>query len=188
MLLTSPIMIGEVPGVVGGLGVLTIVAGTFLLSGGSRKNGWTEPLRALFRERGVILMLLVAFIWSISGNMDRVGLRHCTPFWWVFFLMAGITLGLSGMLWGKRKELDITWKELYSRPIVFVGTLNALSMICYIIAIGDGFIAYVVSVKRLSIFLGICWGYLFLKEENIRQRVMGSVVMFLGLLIISFSK
>jgi uncharacterized membrane protein len=59
-------------------------------------------------------------------------------------------------------------------------------MITYMIAIGGGIIAYVVSIKRLSIFLGICWGFFFLNEKSIRQRLLGSAVMFIGLLIVSF--
>ena len=45
-------------------------------------------------------------------------------------------------------------------------------------------VAYVISVKRMSLLIGVFYGYLFFKEKNIRERLSGAMLMFVGFLMI----
>jgi uncharacterized membrane protein len=47
--------------------------------------------------------------------------------------------------------------------------------------------AYVVAMKRMSGVFSVFLGNIFLKEANLRQRLLGSFVMLLGVLLIVFS-
>lgn len=61
LLIMSPIILGEFPRAWGLLGVLLIVAGSYMMNIQERRNGYIEPFRMLFREKGPKLMLAVAF-------------------------------------------------------------------------------------------------------------------------------
>jgi uncharacterized membrane protein len=45
-------------------------------------------------------------------------------------------------------------------------------------------VAYVISVKRMSLLIGVFYGYLFFKEKNIRERLFGATLMFIGFLMV----
>jgi uncharacterized membrane protein len=47
-------------------------------------------------------------------------------------------------------------------------------------AIALGLVGYVTALFKLSAVFTIVWAWLFLGEENIRQRLIGTVVMLIG--------
>ena len=62
MLVTSPLMLGEFPGPRGLLGMLLIVAGSYVLNLHARHRGWWAPFVALAEQPGSRCMLGVAFL------------------------------------------------------------------------------------------------------------------------------
>ena len=91
LLITSPLMVGEFPGIFGLIGIFLIVTGSYLLninhSKKSRSQGYRNryfaPFKALLKEKGPRLMLVVAFIWSMTANIDKIGLQNSSPLFWV---------------------------------------------------------------------------------------------------------
>lgn len=47
-------------------------------------------------------------------------------------------------------------------------------------AIALGLVGYVTALFKLSAVFTIVWAWLFLGEENIRQRLFGAIVMLIG--------
>jgi uncharacterized membrane protein len=45
-------------------------------------------------------------------------------------------------------------------------------------------VAYVVAIKRTSTALSVIWGALFLKEKNIREKLLGVGIMLAGVTLI----
>jgi drug/metabolite transporter (DMT)-like permease len=41
-----------------------------------------------------------------------------------------------------------------------------------------------ISIKRMSIIIGVVYGYFFFKEKKIRERLSGALLMFLGFVMI----
>ena len=73
LLITSPLTLGEFPNLFGLFGILFIVAGSYMLNIKQRKEGWLVPFKALLSQNGPKFMLIVAFLWSISANFDKIG-------------------------------------------------------------------------------------------------------------------
>jgi len=82
MLITSPIILGEFPNTYGLMGIVLIVAGSYILHFREKSKGYLAPFRAMVREKGPRLMLLVAFIWSITANFDKIGIQNSSVFFW----------------------------------------------------------------------------------------------------------
>ncbi|MCX5719013.1 MAG: EamA/RhaT family transporter, partial [Nitrospirae bacterium] len=64
------------------------------------------------------------------------------------------------------------------------GIFYSFMVASHMIAISLANVAYVISVKRISIIIGVLFGYLFFKEKNIRERLLGATLMFSGFVII----
>jgi drug/metabolite transporter (DMT)-like permease len=114
MLLTSPLILGEVPSALGLLGVLTIVGGSYLLTlPDPSRSGFWAPMKALLRNRGARLMLVVAFLFSISANVDKVGVLASDPVFWGVAVSAFIAVStFLPMLLARRSRFSGTRKRL----------------------------------------------------------------------------
>lgn len=183
-LFTSPVMIGEYPGPWGIAGVLLIVLGSYILNLDAKKNGLLEPFSQLIKSSGARAMLGTAVIWSITGNIDKIGIAHSSQFSWFFLVIACMAAALGGLT---LRYSTISFQEVWvKRNLLYtLGVFHASSSIFYVLAINLTLVAYVVSVKRLSVVLGVLWGTLVLKEEGLSQRLPATACMLAGVLCIS---
>jgi uncharacterized membrane protein len=65
-----------------------------------------------------------------------------------------------------------------------MGMLGAIAVIFQMKALELTLVARVISVKRLSTMLTVFWGFLILKEDNFQQRILGSLIMILGVFLV----
>jgi uncharacterized membrane protein len=64
------------------------------------------------------------------------------------------------------------------------GIFYSFMVISHMIAISLAQVAYVITIKRMSLVIGVLYGYLFFREKNIRERLLGAALMFLGFAIV----
>ncbi|MBI5343904.1 MAG: EamA family transporter [Deltaproteobacteria bacterium] len=76
------IFLGERPSAAGVAGIVLIALGAYLLNASALRFSITGPLRAIIKEPGSVLMVIVAFIYSITSTLGKVALKHSSP---VFF-------------------------------------------------------------------------------------------------------
>ena len=79
--LLSFVVLGEVPQKAGFLGIFLVGAGSYVLTW-EGKGSPLGPIRALRRERGSLLMLTVALIYSLTSALGKLGVLYSSP---VFF-------------------------------------------------------------------------------------------------------
>jgi len=82
LLFTSPWMVGEFPGFLGFLGILLIVGGSYTLSIQGTHMSLLDPFLAMLKEPGPRRMLSVAAIYSLTSNIDKIGVQHSSPIFW----------------------------------------------------------------------------------------------------------
>lgn len=183
LLITSPVIVGEFPNIFGILGVLLIVLGSYTLKLKKKGEGHLAPFKALLKERGPRYMLLVAFIWSITSNFDKLGVLNSSPIFWVISVNSFIAAAmLPIVLYKPRSELKQIRKNLKS--LIPVGFFNAASLVFQMTAIGLALVSYVISIKRTSILFSVLFGFLIFREKGIKSRLLGASIMFLGILLI----
>lgn len=184
MLITSPIILGEFPNVYGITGIILIVSGSYMLNLKEKKKGYLEPFKALVKEKGPRLMLLVAFIWSITANFDKIGIEHSSVFFWPVAVNAFIAVGFIPVVLtkskGKTRQLTKNYKTLLP-----IGLFHGLMIVFQMIAVSMTLVAYVISIKRTSATLSVLFGSLFFKEKGLRERLAGSLIMILGVVLIT---
>lgn len=187
LLATSPLMIGEWPKPLGLAGVLLVVLGSYVLNIKERHAGFFAPFKALVREKGPRLMLIVAFIWSITSNFDKIGVKNSSPLFWVLAMNVYMALVLLPIVLYKSRQgvkvVVANWKSLLP-----VGLFNATAQIFQMTAVSLTLVAYVISVKRTSVIFGVIFGALLFKEKGLKERLVGAAIMVAGVALIMFSK
>lgn len=183
LLVTSPLMLDETPGPAGMVGVILIVAGSYLLNIKERRRGLLAPLKALLGEPGPRLMLAVALIWSVTANIDKIGVQASTPLTWAIAVNAFIAVGMLPLvLW--RWRVGRASRALPWAALLPVGLCGGLTTLCQMTAISLTLVPYVIAVKRLSILFSSLAGHLFFGEKGLRERLSGSLLMLAGVVLI----
>jgi len=184
LLITSPLIVGEFPNLFGFFGVILIVVGSYLLQVKKRAEGILQPFKSLLQQKGPRYMLLVAFIWSISANVDKIGVMNSSPTLWITSMSMFISIGLFPFtykhLFGKTVEIKKTIRMVFP-----IGLVYSFVILNQMIAINLTLVSYVISIKRMSAVFAVFWGFLIFKETGIKERLLGVSIMILGVLLIT---
>ncbi|MCK5332414.1 EamA family transporter [Candidatus Parcubacteria bacterium] len=186
LLVTSPLIVNEFPTTIGFIGVLFIILGSYFLNINEIKNGYLEPFKTLLKEKGASLMFIVAFIWSITSNIDKIGVQNSSSVFWVFSvnLFVAILIFPIFLLKVSNQKANIL-KNINN--LIILGLLTMLTLIFQMIAITLTLVIYVIAIKRTSAIFSVFWGYYFFKEKNFKNRLFGSLIMVLGVIFIILS-
>lgn len=181
---TSFIILSENPSLLGLIGIVLITAGAYLLKIEESKK-ILDPLKKLWEERGVQLILAVILIYSVTANIDKIGVKESSAVMWpltVYFLS---TLFMTPVMIKKSKG----WRQKISkdwRPLALLGLLGGASIILQMAAFELTLVSYVVAIKRLSIPVAVILSFLMLKEkDSFKERMEGSILMVIGAVLIS---
>ena len=131
-------------------------------------------------------MLLVAFIWSLTSNIDKIGIIHSTVLFWVLSTHVASAIIFFPLVFYRLHKNKIRLSLPMLKPMLSIGLLSAMRSIFQMSAIALTLVAYVISIKRTSVILGIWFGYLFLKEKGFAERLTGSIIMVLGVFLIAW--
>ena len=184
MLLTSPLIVGEYPNFFDYIGILLIVAGSYLLNIKEKSQGYLAPFKALLNEPGPKFMLIVAFLWSITSNFDKIGVKNSSPIFWLFSLFGTMTILLLPVL--LQKTPNPGTKILKQLPMLAtMGFFNAIGVLCQMQALTLTLVVQVIAIKRTSVLMGVLFGHFIFKEKDIQQRLLGAGIMILGVFFIS---
>ncbi|MEA3546709.1 MAG: DMT family transporter [Thermodesulfobacteriota bacterium] len=183
ILLTGSLILNETINSWGITGVGLIVGGSYLLNFSSLKKGLLKPFKSILQEKGSLLMLGVAFIFSFAAVVGKKSMIHSSPlfFTFFFFLIFNITL-LFGLFLFKQTN----WSSIIQnrRKGLLLGSLLTTHVVCHGLAIMLTTAVYMITVKRSSILFSIILSSFILKETNIRSRGLGALLMFCGALLI----
>lgn len=197
-----PVLNRSWPTMLGGIGVGVLTLGIYLLNQ-ERGAGFLAPFRQLKKERGSMYMLLVGFIWSITANLDFVGMNQSNPAFYVLLNHGFISLAsfFLAYLYLNRGKIPAEEKAGpgFLRITFIYGTGIALSMILHLVAyLWIPEVPYVIAGKRagtmfFALLLGIAAAtFGGLKErfadekKNLGMRILGTSLMVAGMLIVIF--
>ncbi|MFQ5685589.1 MAG: EamA family transporter [Candidatus Scalindua sp.] len=184
LIVTSYIILGEKPDKFGFIGIVLVVIGAYLLNVHTISQGFLAPFKAIAKENGSVLMIIVAFMFSIGACLGKTAVQHSSPAFFSVIYIFLLSLFLFIIISFKSKHF---LSKSISRPVpfIFIGMLIAIMIITHLKAISLIEVSYMVSVKRLSILFGVFYGVVFFKETNIKERFLGATVMVSGIIVIA---
>lgn len=183
MILTGFIVLGEVPNSWGIIGIGFVVAGSYLLHVTKIKYGYLSPFKAILREPGSILMLAVAFIYSVLAVLGKKAIQHSSPLFFGFFYLATFDVAILILFPFLKK---IKWRDILIIPAkgLSVGLMLFLHVLFHSLAISMVEAIYMIAVKRMSIPFSVFYGWILFKEADIGARMLGALLMFAGVVLI----
>ena len=185
LILSSYLILGERVSFQGSIGIIFITAGGYTLNLHELRRGIFEPFKAITREKGSILMIGVALIYSITSSLGKMAIEHSSAlFFGITYFIAVTVIFAPIALWMGRTEKKIFISEKQFKGLMLPGIFYSIMIISHMVAISLTKVAYMISVKRTSLMIGIIYGYLLFKEKNIRERISGAVLMFIGFVMI----
>lgn len=184
MLITSPLIVQENPTVADAIGIFLIVIGSYVLNLRERKHGYFAPLKALLRNKGSRFMLMVAFIWSITSNFDKVGVVNSSPLFWSTALYAYLAVGMFPIaFFNSRHKFKQILPNL--KPIMVVGFFHAIAITFQMIAVTYTLVTQVIAIKRMSALISVLFGHFLFQEKGLRERLTGAAIMVFGVIVLT---
>jgi drug/metabolite transporter (DMT)-like permease len=184
LLVTSPLIVHESPSITDAIGVFMIVVGSYVLNLRERSRGYFAPLRSILREKGSRLMLMVAFIWSITSNFDKVGVVNSSPLFWSTALYLFLAIGIFPIvLYKSRHHLDQLLPNV--KVLATIGLFHALAISFQMIAVTYALVTQVIAVKRTSALISVLFGHFLFKESGLQERLAGAAIMVAGVMVMA---
>lgn len=184
LIITSYLILGESVDVSGFFGILLVASGAYILNVHTARYGMLEPLRAIIKERGSLLMVMVAFIFSITSNLGKIAIQHSNPLFFSVFYITLLSFTLFPIMFLKNGREGLS--NIFKRKIFYIiGLCFAIMTVFHFAAINLTEVPYMIAVKRTSLLFGIIFGAIFFGETNIRERLTGGIVIIIGVMLIS---
>lgn len=188
LLITSPLLVGDVPTTQDIVGIVCIVAGAYVLHIQSVHRGLLAPLLAVFRQPGPRRMLSVAFIYSLTSNFDKIGVQNSSPLFWSLSIASVMTIGFLLLLRFLPQQNIVAPHTGTLGILLFIGLFQTMGLLVHNTALSLGPVPSVIAVKRSSILFAVVWGFVFLHERQVGERLAGALLMVIGIGILGFGQ
>jgi drug/metabolite transporter (DMT)-like permease len=185
LILVSYGIVGEKVSVQGGIGILILAAGSYVLHLHQMRRGIFEPFRAIFREKGSIYMLFVALIYSVTSSLGKVAIEASSPLFFgtTYFIALILFFTPVALLMGRLDIRRFVQSKQY-RVMVLPGIFYSIMIVSHMLAMSLTKVAYMISLKRTSVIIGVIYGYILFRERNIKERLAGAIIMLVGFVMI----
>ncbi len=171
---------GERPTPIALVGILLVIAGIFILTGGLRLfRGFDNPLAIVYG------LLTGVFIASYTlWDKRAVSFFLISPLIYYYTSIVLRVLLLAPYALTRRKELLDIWRGHY-RETIGTGILSPLSYFMILSALVFTPVSYVAPAREVSVLIGTFMGSRFLAEGNARQRLLAAAVILLGIIALA---
>ena len=184
MIFTGYVFLGEIPNTWGLAGIVITCIGGYVLNLESGRHSFWAPIKAVFKETGSWLMLIVALLFSFSAVIGKKGILHSSPLFFTMTFFAALSFLTLVVLLALGKIHLKTFRDDWAKGMV-AGALFFVHALSHGFAISMVKASYMISVKRLSALIGIIYGGLFFNEKYVAVRLMGAGLMVAGAVLIT---
>lgn len=176
----------EIPSLMQALGIIVIVIGSYLLNVADIKYSLWRPFKILFSNRYVLLFLVANIIWAITPVFEKTAINHTNPSSPPLVAATGgvfLALFLTPII---LKTVRSPGREIRKNIGLFLilGPLSSLGYWAAFTAFSLANLGYVTAIFKLSVLFAILWGWLFFKEERIKERLLGGGAMLGGTVLL----
>ena len=185
-LLLGVVLIGEVPNLFGLIGVALIVAGSYLVIDRVPGQGHRSAFHQFTRQPGIQLRFAALICSATESIFLKRALLLSSPIttfliWTVFcFVIAGTAAVLL------RRDVVTQVTRLWSdwRTVLWLAATTGLMQLTTIVTFGKLQVGYSLALFQLSTLITVYLGHRYFQERNIRRRLLGSVIMVVGAMLI----
>lgn len=179
------VFLGEEVSLWGVSGILLVVLGVYMIhmEGLSIKE-FLKPITSI-RTHPSQFALMTALCTSVYSLVDKLGVRAVTPMAYSFWLDVFIAAFFTPVVLGRRG-----WEAVYAEwrrnrlQVLFSGFLMRFGYVLVLLAMALAQVSYILALRQLSVVLGVVFGVGLLGESYGRVRLLSSIIIFAGVLIL----
>lgn len=200
---TAALILHEIPSVIGMVGIVIIVTGSYVLNTADEHKNLIDPFRAIISCPGVLFMLVVAFLYAIAINFDKMVMQNSDTVFGsgIVFLLLGIAFTIICLIsrWQLSKNFHqsaflktpfppanfplLRWRDVIGIGL-FIGIIITIEAVVINTAYTQQIVPYVIAIKRMSIILIVFYGAFIFREKEIIRRLSGAGLMLIGAMLI----
>ena len=181
--------LSESPSALGGIGIALVVIGvqTVGLPGLSRSS--LSRFWGSLRRGPVKFAFLTGLMTTLYTIVDRQGVQRVDPLVYIYLQMVGTALFLTPwMVTRKREEIRYEWTmNKWKAGVVGLLCVGAYLLILIVMTLKIK-VAYITAGRECSILFSTLLGVLQLREPRGLQKIIGAVIIVLGIGCITFAK
>jgi drug/metabolite transporter (DMT)-like permease len=182
--LTAIPLLGELPDARETAGILFVVVGAMALNAGGSLGG---VARGLLREKGALLMTAVAFMWAVSGPLDKLAIGHVSVYFHATLMAFGVGVGALAALTVQGRLSALRSARSEAKLLLLAMICISFALTFQLLAIRGAFVSLVEAFKRaVGAFMAMVLGRMVFGEEVGVREWISVGVMVVGVFLILY--
>lgn len=161
-------------------GAIVIILGIYILYSGFSIKAGIKTLKAVIESPFPILVGIIIASYTI---FDKLAVAFIPPIILYVIENTAQAIVLGSSLRNQKKEMMEQWEKHWTKMAI-AGGFAGLAYILVLIVLTKIPVSYVSPIRETSIVIGSILGFLFLKETFTAQKIIGSIVIFIGATLI----
>jgi drug/metabolite transporter (DMT)-like permease len=195
-IIPSFLMLGELPSLIGFLGIVTVVVGAIIMNYKNKKNSIAEEKiqnTKINNRKGLMYFLIALAIASLIPPIIKISVVESSAIFTSFMIswLVGIAFLIMIFIFKERekvKEILVLREKkniILLIIIVLAGIITAIEFATMNTAFGLANVAYVMGIKRTMPFFAFLIGYFFCKEKtDVLRKIFATTLMVAGAIFI----
>jgi drug/metabolite transporter (DMT)-like permease len=162
--------------ILGAVGIGCVLCGIFALGAPALMRGGDRHSFKLALYAGLSIVT-----YSI---IDKIGVAHMQPVYYISGMWILSTLLRWPFVWRDRRGTFGTTARQHWRSIAFIGLGSLGTYLLILFAYTKGPVSYIVAARESSVVVGVILGFIFLRENVTRLKLIGVLGIAAGLALI----
>jgi uncharacterized membrane protein len=185
LLLWAVLFLKERPSSIGIAGIAAIIIGLYLINLPSI-HAWSRPLHA-FRTAASRWALLTGVLISSYTAIDKIGVRYFHPLVYIFLILfvCWICLSIQWLMPDRRTPLRNEPQNRRWLWIIVAAIFGTAGYGLVLAALRISPVSYVGPIREVSVVMGTWIGIEFLGEPGGKLRIFASILVVIGIALIT---
>ncbi|MDQ2906297.1 MAG: EamA family transporter [Ktedonobacteraceae bacterium] len=169
------------------VGICLIVCGIYVVH--LTSFAWRElsaPLLSLRQKASQLALLAGLFIASYS-IVDKVGIRYVNPVLYIYLIYLVLVLVLAPFVLIARRVAIVSELRESKLKIIVASIMSLTTYLLVLFALTGNKVSYIASAREVSVVFAALLGAVVLRESFGKQKVVGSLCIFAGIVCIALS-
>lgn len=174
--------------VLGMVGILLIVLGVYTIHIRTLSlKGLIEPLLTI-REKISRLSLFIGIVIASYSVVDKIGVKYVDPLIYIYLIFVVGTIFITPYIVSKKSHNIRKEWSLNKYAIIAVAVMYVFAYLLVLFAMKGSNVSYVSSVREISLVFTTVIGTIIFKEAFGEKKIIASILMFSGIVLIALSK
>lgn len=167
------------------IALIAFVIGVYFLNLKASDKHILSPITSLFKDKGPVYMLIVAVILGVTVSLGKQAIVASSPQFFSAVYYSFVTIMLFP-LYKMKSNLKFNGFLEHKKSLILLGIFNPIGLLLVFSAFRTGPTAIVQAISSSSVLFSVLLAGTFLKEQGIKKRIIASLFILAGTLLLVF--